>query len=271
MYKNRKIRATASLTVTFLLSAAFFLLFFCIEMRIGYFNPKVFQSSLHAGNYGIGMEQEMLTKQKELFASYGLPESLTEEIWKENEAYLAFLKYADNEEEQKDGSNFGQQAVLKNYISRQSVYETESVQETIETVVSESAAICARYVYPSFVTGYRQFVQKRNPIFTGIMIGAAVVSIVCILSLFRWYRHRYHAMRYVIGSFFVSLVWNFAGTVAMRCGNMFSVSGVEPSCYKEFLEIYRMRGIYSWYVIDATAAGILILLLITGKRMRNQS
>ena len=92
MHKERKFRTASSLAVAIALSVAVFLLFFSIELLAGYLSPRLFQESLRLSDYGTGMEQEMLQKQKELFSSYGLPESLTEEIWDENAAYLAFYK-----------------------------------------------------------------------------------------------------------------------------------------------------------------------------------
>ncbi len=270
MLKNRKIRTAASLIVTMILSVALFLLFFSMEIRMGYLSPRVFRDSLRISNYGAEMEQEMFSKQRELFASCGLPESLIEEIWEENEAYLAFYKYVDSEKGKNDGSIFGQQEVLEDYMKGQNVYETESVQEAIKAVAAESAAICSRYVYPSFVSGYYQFVQERNDMLTGMMIGSAAAVIICITLLFGWYHYRHHALRYITGSFFTALVWNLAGTAAVRYGGVFSMSGVESPFYKKFLKIFQSRGMYSWYVVDGMAAGIIILLIIAGINVRKQ-
>lgn len=270
MHKNREIRTAASLIVSMILSAALFLLFFSIEIKMGYLSPKVFRDSLRISNYGSEMEQEMLLKQRELFASYGLPESLTEEIWEENEAYLAFSKYVDSEKGKSEGSIFGQQEVLEDYLKGQNVYETESVRETIKTVAAESSVICSRYVYSSFISDYRQFVQERNPALTGMMIVSVAVGIICIVLLFGWYHYRHHALRYVTGSFFTAWVWNLAGTTVIRHSGGFPVSGVEPLFYKKFLEIYQSRGMYSWYAVDGMAAGMTILLVVAGIHMRKQ-
>ena len=67
MHKERKFRTASSLAVAIALSVAVFLLFFSIELLAGYLSPRLFQESLRLSDYGTGMEQEMLQKQKELF------------------------------------------------------------------------------------------------------------------------------------------------------------------------------------------------------------
>lgn len=267
MHKERKFRTASSLAVAIALSVAVFLLFFSIELLAGYLSPRLFQESLRLSDYGTGMEQEMLQKQKELFSSYGLPESLTEEIWDENAAYLAFYKYVDGSEMQ-DGEQFGQREVIEKYLKEQDVYETESVKEASDILASESAAICSRYIYPSFVTEYQSFIQERKPLFFGIAVASAVFAVLFILILFRWHHSRRHALRYVAGGFFTAAVWNIACVLAVRFGGWFSISGVASADYEKFLDTLSSRSLYPFYLISAVAAVLTVFLWIAVLRMR---
>lgn len=269
MHKERKHRTAASLTAAILLSVTLFLLFFCIELLAGYLSPRLFRESLRVSDYGTGMEQEMIQKQKELFASYGLPESLTDEIWEENEAYLAFYKFVDGGNAG-DGSQFGQKEVLDNYLKGQGIYETESVKEASEIILSESEAICARYLYPSFITEYQQFISGKNIISIVTAVISAILSVLLIILLFRWYRSRHHALRYVIGGMFTAAVWNLAGTYAIWSGDWFPAKGIVSESYQKFLDVYFAHGLQPWYIVSATALGITILLGIVYTRMRNR-
>ena len=268
--KNRKIRTAISLAVTAILSVVIFLLFLCIELWIGYFSTHLFRESLRVSGYATEMEAEMLDRQKELFASYGLPEGLTEEIWGESKAYLAFYQYVDSGEIKKDAGDFGQQEVLNAYLEEQEVYETEGVRKAIENVVSESKAICKRYVYPSFVNGHQQFVQERKPVFIGIMAISVILGICCVAFLFYCYHCRHHALYYITGSFFTAVIWNLAATAEVYTGEWFSVAGTESAYYQDFLDIFKYRGIYPWYIICAVGAAVTILLLLVSIRMRNR-
>lgn len=270
MRKNRKARTAASLAVTAVLSVAVFLLFFSIESLVGYFSSHSFRESLRLSGYVTELEADMLEKQKELFASYGLPESLTEEIWGESKTYLAFSQYADDGQVKEDGDDFGQQSVLEEYFEKQGILETEQVQDVIRRIVRESKAICKRYVYPSFVTGYRQFVQERKPVYFGMLAACAVIAALCIVLLFYWYHCRHHALYYITGSFFTATVWNVAGAAVLNTGAWFSVSGVQTPYYEHFLEIYQARGMYPWYVFSGVAAAVTLLLLVVSIRMRNR-
>ena len=126
--KNRKIRTAASLAVTVVMSVAIFLLFLSIELLMGYLSDHLFRDSLQNSGYAADMEKDMLEKQKQLFAAYGLPESLTEKIWGENKAYLAFSQYVDNGDYREDAVDFGQQEILESYLKEQEVYETEGTR-----------------------------------------------------------------------------------------------------------------------------------------------
>lgn len=269
MRKNWKFRTAASLAVTAVLSVAIFLLFFSIELLVGYFSAHSFQESLRLSGYAAGMEEEMLEKQKALFASYGLPESLTEEIWEGSKAYLAFYKYVDDGIVEEASGDFGQQEVLEEYLKNQGTYETEEVQEALKLVVAESKAICKRYVYPSFVRGYQQFVQARKPVFVGMLAAAAVIGALCIVLLFRWYHCRHHALYYITGSCFTAMVWNVVVSAA-GTGRWFMLSGIETGYYQQFLEIYKTRGMYPWYAFSIVAAAAAVLLLVVSIRMRNR-
>lgn len=268
MQQDRKFRTAASLAVTVMLSVALFALFFGIELLTGYLNPKLFIESLRASDYGVNMEREMLEKQKELFRSNGLPESLTEEIWKENDAYLAFYKYIDGDVAL-DGDQ-GQQEVIEDYLKRQKAYETKSVQEAAEIVVEESKAICRRYVYPSFVTGYRQFAEERKGALFVLAAVSAVLAVVLATLLFYWHRKRYHALHYVTGSFFVAAVWNIAGTLALQYGVRIPFSGETSSNYQKFLELYQSQGILPWHIVSFAACGIAVIMLAAGLRMKKR-
>lgn len=269
-HKDRKYRTAASLAVTVVLSAAIFLLFFSIELLIGYFSSHSFRESLRISGYAEGMEEELLTKQKALFSSYGLPESLTEEIWGGSKAYLAFSQYADDGISKKDGADFGQQAVLEEYIQSQDIYETESVQEAIKAVVSESGAICRRYVYPSFIRGYRQFIQERRPLFLGMAIVSVIAGALCVFLLFRWYHCRHHALYYITGSCFTAAAWNLAATAVIRTGGWFAVSGVQAAYYQKFIDVFKTRGITPFYIFSIVTAALAVLLLVVSIRMRNR-
>ncbi len=269
MHKERKYRTAASLTAAIILSVTLFLLFFCIELLAGYFSPRLFRESLRVSDYGTGMEQEMLQKQKELFVSYGLPESLTNEIWEENEAYLAFYKFVDGGNAE-DGSQFGQEEVLDNYLKGQEVFETSAVKDAADILLSESKAICVRYLYPSFVTDYQQLFSEKKMIFMITAVISAIISVVLIVLLFRWYRSRHHALRYVIGGLFTALVWNLVGTFALSSGDWFPAFGTVSENYQNFLDLYFTNGLQPWYVVSAAAAGITILLVSVYIRMRNR-
>lgn len=268
MHKERKHRTAASLTAAILLSVTLFLLFFCIELLAGYFSPRLFRESLRVSDYGTDMEKEMIQKQKELFASYGLPESLTDEIWEENEAYLAFYKFVDGGNAE-DGSQFGQQEVLGNYLKGQDIYETESVTEASEILLAESKAICARYLYPSFITEYRQLISGKKIFLIVTAVISAALSVMLIILLFRWYRSRHHALRFVIGGMFTAAVWNLAGTYAVWSGDWFPTKGIVSESYQKFLDVYFANGLRPWYIVSTVAVGMTILLGIVFTRMRN--
>ena len=268
--KNRKIRTAASLAVTVVLSVVIFLLFLCIELWIGYFSTHLFRESLRVSGYATEMEADMLDKQKELFASYGLPEELTEEIWGESKAYLAFYQYLDSGEIKEDAGDFGQQEVLEAYLDGQEVYETEGVRKAIENVAAESKEICKRYVYPSFVSGYQRFLQERKPAFIGMIAVSAIIGVCCAAFLFYSYHCRHHALYYITGSFFTAVIWNLAATAALHMGGWFSAAGTESVYYQGFLDIFKNRGIYPWYIVCAVGAAVTILLLLVSIRMRNR-
>lgn len=268
MHQDRKFRTAASLTATVLLSAMLFALFFSIELLAGYLNPKLFLESLRASDYGVKMEEEMLEKQRDLFASYGLPESLTEEIWKENDAYLAFYKYIDGGEALDGGQ--GQRETIEDYLKRQKVYETDSVKEAAEIVTEESKAICRRYVYPSFVAAFRQFAEKRQGALMAAAAVSAVLALVLTALLFHWNDKKYRALRYVTGSFFAAAVWNVAGTLAIRYGGFITLSGEASPNYQNFLEMYQARGILPWNIVSVAACGVTAVLLAATLRLRKR-
>lgn len=266
--KNRKIRTAVSLAIMALMSVAIFLLFFNIELYMGYFSSHLFLESLRISGYASEMEQDMIGKQKELFASYGLPESLTEEIWGESKAYLAFSQYAESGEIKKEAADFGQQEVLEDYLQGQEAYETEGVKQAMENVVAESKAICQRYIFPSFVEGYHKFVQERRPVFIGLAAVSALIVALGALILFRSYHCRHHALFYITGSCFTALAWNVAATAAIRLGAW--QTGAKQAYYLEFLDTFKSRGMYPWYIISIVAAAAAVLLLLVGIRMRNR-
>lgn len=268
MHQDRKFRTAASLAVTVLLSVALFALFFSIELMAGYLNPRLFVESLRASDYGVEMEREMLDKQKELFSSNGLPESLTEEIWKENDAYLAFYKYIDGGDALDGGQ--GQREVIEDYLKRQKVYETDSIKEAAEIVTEESKAICRRYVYPSFVTGFRQFVSERRGTLIVTAAVSAVLAVVLTALLFFWHHKKYRALRYVAGSFFAAAVWNAAGALAIRYGGWIAIPGETSSYYQNFLETYQARGLWPWNIISIAACCMTVILLFAVSRMRKR-
>ena len=268
--KNRKIRTAVSLAVSVVLSVAIFLLFLCIELWIGYFSTHLFQESIRISGYATKMEEEMLNRQKELFASYGLPENLTEEIWGESKAYLAFHQYMESGERKQDAEDFGQQEVLEAYLKGQGVYETEGVQNVLENVVSESKAICRRYLYPSFIGGYQQFVQERKPVFAAIMAISVLIGVLAAVFLFCCYHSGHHALYYITGSFFTAAVWNLAAAITVRTGGWFFPSDTKSSFYLEFLNTFKDRGMYPWYVVCVTAAAFTVLLLLVSIQMRNR-
>lgn len=266
MHKDGKFRAAASLAATVLLSAALFLLFFSIELLAGYFNPRLFQESLRASDYGASMEQEMLEKQKELFLANGLPESLTDEIWDENEAYLAFYKYIDGGDAL-DGE-MGQQEVIENYLKTQNVYETDSVKEVKDIVVKESKAICRRYVYPSFVTGFRRLAEERKQALAAVLAISAIAAVILTAWLFRRHKKRRHALRYVTGSVFAAAAWNIAGDVFLTGQGWPALDGAALTSYQKFLETYQSRGMLPWHIVCIAAVCLTMILLIANMRMR---
>ena len=268
MHKDRKFRAAASLAATVLLSVALFLLFFSIELLAGYFNSRLFQESLRESDYGASMEQEMLGKQKELFAANGLPESLTDEIWEENKAYLAFYKYIDGGDAL-DGEQ-GQREVIEDYFKRQNVNETDSVKEAKDIVIEESKAICRRYVYPSFVTGFRQLAGERKNALAIVLAISAVVAAALTAFLFHWHKKREHALRYVTGSVFAAAVWNIAGTVFLTYKSRLLFDGAASPSYQKFLETYQSRGILPWQIVSIAAVCMAVILLIANMRMRKR-
>ena len=99
---------------------------------------------------------------------------------------------------------------------------------------------------------------------------SAIISVVLIVLLFRWYRSRHHALRYVIGGLFTALVWNLAGTFALSSGDWFPAFGTVSENYQNFLDLYFTNGLQPWYVVSAAAAGITILLVSVYIRMRNR-
>ena len=274
MHMKRKYRTAASLAVTIVLSAALFLLFLSIEMLTGYFRPRAFRDSLRESGYAEEMEQEMIGKQKELFSSYGLPESLADEIWEENEIYLAFYKYLDEAEDadgQWDAEDFGQRAALKKYLKAQEVYETYSVKEALEAVASQSEAIGRRYVYPSFVKSYYEFVGERRMGFLTVAGVSASVALLCIALLMWWYHSRHRALRFVAGGFFTAAIWNLSGMfVAEGCKGGFPVSGVATEYYLKFLEIFKMKGMYPWYIVNVAVILVTVFLTAAVIRLRKR-
>lgn len=270
MRKNRKIRTAASLAVTVVLSAAMFLLFFSIELLIGYFSPRTFQESLRLGDYAVEMEKELLSKQKELFAAHGLPESLVEDIWGNSKSYMAFYQYLDVGEVKEGGYRFGQQEILEAYLAEQNADETEGVKKAIEIVSKEAEAICSRYIYPPFVRIYRQYVREKKPELTALAAVSAVISALCILLLFRWHHSRHHALYYITGSLFTAAVWNAAGTAAVRIGEKSFGTGTGTAYYQTFLEIFKTRGISAWYVVSIVAAAVGVLLFAVSMHMRKR-
>lgn len=274
MHMKRKYRTAASLAVTIVLSAALFLLFLSIEMLTGYFRPRAFRDSLRESGYAEEMEQEMMGKQKELFSSYGLPESLADEIWEENEIYLAFYKYLDEAEDadgQWDAEDFGQRAALKKYLKAQEVYETDSVKEALEAVASQSEAIGRRYVYPSFVKSYYEFVGERRMGFLTVAGVSAAVALLCIALLMWWYHSRHRTLRFVAGGFFTAAIWNLSGMfVAEGCKGGFPVSGVATEYYLKFLEIFQMKGMYPWYIVNVAVILVTVFLTAAVIRLRKR-
>ncbi|NBI86386.1 hypothetical protein D3Z47_09280 [Lachnospiraceae bacterium] len=269
--KNRKIRTAASLAVTVVMSVAIFLLFLSIELLMGYLSDHLFRDSLQNSGYAAEMEKDMLEKQKQLFAAYGLPESLTEKIWGENKAYLAFSQYVDTGAFKEDGVDFGQQEILESYLKEQEVHETEGTQGVLKNVVDESKAICRRYVYPSFVNGYRQLVQGRKPIFMGMAAVSAMIAALGAVFLLGCYHYKHHALYYITGSCFTAFVWNLAATVLLSIGGGVATPGVGPAYFSEFLEIFKYKGCSPWYIVSIVAAAATVLLLLASIRMKNKS
>lgn len=270
MQKERKYRTAASVEAAIILSVALFLLFFSIELLTGYCSSHAFRESLRQSNFAANMEQEMLKKQKALFASYGLPESLTEEIWKESDAYLAFYQYMDSDDGQIKKEDFKQKEVLEAYLQGQNTEDTEDIQEALDTLISESKTICRRYMYPSFVVGYQQLLQVRKPLLIGLAVVSAAVSAGCAALIFYWYRSKRHALRYVTGGCVTAMIWNLAGTAAFRTIGWFSISGVESDYYLEFLEMFRTRGMYPWYFISIAAVCLAVVLWGAGIYIRSR-
>lgn len=268
MHKDGKYKVAASLAATVALSAALFLLFFSIEALAGYFNPRLFKESLRASDYGASMEQEMLGKQRELFAANGLPESLVDEIWEENEAYLAFYKYIDGGDAL-DGDQ-GQQEAIEDYLKRQNVYETDSVKEVRDVVVKESKAICRRYIYPSFVAGFRQFTKERRNMLAIVLAISAIFSFALTALLFCRHKMRRHALRYVTGSVFTAAIWNIAGGLFLTYKSRTLLDGTASPSYQKFLETYQGRGMIPWHIVSIAAVCMAIILLIANMRMRKR-
>ena len=269
--KNRKIRTAASLAVTVVMSVAIFLLFLSIELLMGYLSDHLFRDRLQNSGYAADMEKDMLEKQKQLFAAYGLPESLTEKIWGENKAYLAFSQYVDNGDYREDAVDFGQQEILESYLKEQEVYETEGTRGVLKNVVDESKAICRRYVYPSFVKGYRQFVQERKPVFLGAAAVSAMIVALGAVFLLGCYHYKHHALYYITGSCFTAFVWNLAAILLLSIGGGGAALDVEPAYFSEFLETFKYKGCSPWYIVSIVAAAMTFLLLLVSIRMRNKS
>lgn len=269
--KNRKIRTAASLAVTVVMSVAIFLLVLSIELLMGYLSDHLFRDSLQNSGYAADMEKDMLEKQKQLFAAYGLPESLTEKIWGENKAYLAFSQYVDNGDYREDAVDFGQQEILESYLKEQEVYETEGTRGVLKNVVDESKAICRRYVYPSFVKGYRQFVQERKPVFLGAAAVSAMIVALGAVFLLGCYHYKHHALYYITGSCFTAFVWNLAAILLLSIGGGGAALDVEPAYFSEFLETFKYKGCSPWYIVSIVAAAMTFLLLLVSIRMRNKS
>lgn len=268
MHEDGKFRAAASLAATVALSGALFLLFFSIELLAGYFNPKLFRESLRASDYGVSMEQEMLGKQRELFEANGLPESLVDEIWEENEAYLAFYKYIDGGDAL--GGDQGQREAIEDYLKSQNVFETDSVKEVKDIVVKESEAICKRYVYPSFVTGFRQFTGERRNTLAIVLASSVIAALALTVALFRWHKKRRHALRYVTGSVFTAAIWNIAGELYLTVQSKAFLDGASSPSYQKFLETYQSRGMIPWQIASIAAVCIAVILLIANMRMRKR-
>lgn len=269
--KNRKIRTAASLAVTVVMSVAIFLLFLSIELLMGYMSDHLFRESLQNSGYAAEMEKDMLEKQKQLFAAYGLPASLMEKIWGENKAYLAFSQYVDNGDYREDAVDFGQQEILESYLKEQEVYETEGTRGVLKNVVDESKAICRRYVYPSFVKGYRQFVQERKPVFLGAAAVSAMIVALGAVFLLGCYHYKHHALYYITGSCFTAFVWNLAAILLLSIRGGGAALDVEPAYFSEFLETFKYKGCSPWYIVSIVAAAMTFLLLLVSIRMRNKS
>lgn len=268
MHQDRKFKTAASLVTTIALSVLLFLLFFSIELLTGQLNPKLFLDSLRASDYGVKMEQEMLEKQRALFSSNGLPESLIEEIWEENDVYLAFYKYIDGGAAL-DG-DLGQETVIENYLKQQGVKETDSVKRAARIVAEESEAICRRYVYPSFVSGFRQFAEGRRNALLATGAVSALLAIALTAFLANLHEKRRHALRYVTGSFFAAAVWNAAALLVALDKGQARISDGASAGYQEFLKLYQARSLAPWYIVSIAACVAAVILLLANLRMRKR-
>ncbi len=260
-------RTGKSFLISVILSITLFTAVLGMKLLAGFMNRRIFVTDIRQSGYGTYAAEEMLAQQKKLFAEYHLPEEIAEELFEKEKSYRTFSTYVDGKSVDK---TFGVKEAVYNYLDTYQISCTDELDASISVLVSESENLAARYLYPDFVTEYRELCNRlflKTVILTILM---TAVSIILMMILYSWYKSSRHALQYLGGAGICVLIWNAVLTILLVIHQSDIAQDMETH-YQAMYQMFIKSGIRCFYVADAILAMLIIVIvsIILMKKSRN--
>lgn len=265
---HHRTKSVLSYLMSFFIMICTVLIFMCVTLKLGLFNPSVIESSMHKGNYYEYRLKILNNGIENLLTEAGLPENLAEGVVTDSMMSIDTSSYISNTLNNKPVSYDTEMLETKfkdnvtEYLRGQGITPDEKLERYISGMASEAAAIYKSNISFEFINPYMEFSAKYNNMLKPVAIASIAVIIICAVLLLLLHARKYRAIRFcTYGLLPGCIVTVFASLYAKRTF-MGLIDG--DGTYYDVMRMYISSAFSQGYII--AFGGIMlccISLLIT--------
>lgn len=271
-HKNKIVRTTVSVLLSFLIAAALFAGVFAVELQAGWLNCSKLHQELSSNAYPYQMIDQMEEEIKELLETHAIGEAVVDNIWNEDELYRIFYGYSENvllkgKTENNDTYRFAEKlkGSLEDMLTEQGAGGLDAVASEIDLTVADAAAIYQNYMYPGFLERFYRLADSTHPALYLMIVVSLIVFAASVAVLWKLYHYKHHAAEYIAAGFLTGTVWNFLAVLFVGNGGWIASAGIGPEFYRNLIEGFLKSSLQ----IGIMVTGIeLLLFLVLWTRIR---
>lgn len=267
MHKNQKIRMICSILLTFLLALSVFAGVFAVEVRRGWLNEERLLRTISSSGYTYQMVQQGGEELEELLDAKAVRKTVWSAVWDEEKCYRSSFGWAKDilqkgTSEKNDSGEFQEklQEEIRKDLEENQVVITDAMSLDIEQTVKDAGNIYERCLYPSFLEKLHQFSKTAEKKIFAVMAISGAIAAVCVLSLWRSYHYKHHAMQYMAAGIFTAILWNVLALSYIGRGTWLKKSGIGPEPYLSLVKEFLKKGNLTGAVI--TGLEVLVCLFL---------